>query len=160
MYPTEITITADGTESRRSDQYTTDVTADELDHVAVSLNENDTAAIHRCEHCSQELDPDNTAETLDGNDPWCPGNDDGTEDSSPHKPVIVPLTWAQNAGVILDDEQDAVHVYIAADDPRGGFQMTIRRMEDGSLIMHLPYEGMSGPHMPLKEIHAGTFKLG
>lgn len=31
---------------------------------------------------------------------------------------------------------------------------------DGRLLMHLPYENMPLPHMPLTHLHSGTFQLG
>jgi len=94
------------------------------------------------------------AETLQG----CPGQDwSGT---NTWEPVDPPLSWCKSAGVNTDPRDDAVTVSISVGDPRGGFTMTIRRLPDGRLVMYLPYPERSLLHLPLREIHPGTYEVG
>src|SRR5262249_39058457 len=60
-----------------------------------------------------------------------------------------PLGWVNSATIHLDREDDAVHVLISVGDPRGAFAMTVRRLQDGRLVMHVPYPGEGMSHMPL-----------
>jgi hypothetical protein len=38
--------------------------------------------------------------------------------------------------------------------------MEIRRHDDGSIIMFVPYEGMSMAHAPIRQLHPGSFAIG
>lgn len=71
-----------------------------------------------------------------------------------------PLSWCNSANIRQDPDDDAVHVSISVGDPRGAFAMTIRRLDDGSLVMHVPYPGESMPHMKLTDLHPGTYRIG
>lgn len=71
-----------------------------------------------------------------------------------------PLDWFHSAGVFTSSEEDRVQFAISLADPRGAFVVTIRRLPDGRLIMHVPHEDMPSPHMPLSELHPGTFEIG
>lgn len=71
-----------------------------------------------------------------------------------------PLGWLNSATIHLDREDDACHVLISCGDPRGAFAMTIRRLDNGNLVMHVPYPRDSMLHMPLAEHHEGTYKVG
>lgn len=125
----------------------------DLSSVFLKLNEDDDMQEKRCAHCTEDMDPDNPAQVVEG-DRFCDSND------GPHVPEWSPLTWAKNVTIETDEEADAIHVTIAHADPRGGWQMTIRRMENGQLIMHLPYEGMSSPHASMRKITEGTYEVG
>jgi hypothetical protein len=70
------------------------------------------------------------------------------------------LDWCNSASIQLDAEDDAVHVSISCGDSRGAFVMTVRRLPDGSLIMHLPYPEAGLLHRPLTRIHDGTYQIG
>lgn len=72
----------------------------------------------------------------------------------------VPLSWVNSASIDLREGYDEVTVSISVGDPRGAFVMTIRRTDDGRMFMHVPYENMPCPHMPLTHLHGGTFQLG
>lgn len=86
------------------------------------------------------------------------GDCDGTG-TGPHEWAWVPGSFANSASIHVSDD-DSISVNISVGDPRGSFRMQIRRMEDGTLILHVPYAGMSAPHMPLTELHPGTFRIG
>jgi hypothetical protein len=70
------------------------------------------------------------------------------------------LDWCNSAAIRLDEADDAVHVSISVGDPRGAFVMTVRRLPDGTLIMHLPYPESGMLHRPLTKIHEGTYQIG
>jgi len=81
-----------------------------------------------------------------------------------HVPESTPLSWVNSAGIHLDAESDAVTVSISVGDPRGAFAFTVRQIEpedggDPYLIMHTPYPGMGWAHMPLTEMHPGTYRV-
>jgi hypothetical protein len=71
-----------------------------------------------------------------------------------------PLGWCNSATIHLDREEDSVTVLISVGDPRGAFAFTVRRLQDGRLIMHTPYPGESMPHLGLTEIRPGTYEVG
>jgi len=70
-----------------------------------------------------------------------------------------PLTWLNSARLVADPDDDAVHCYISVGDPRGAFGFTVRRLSDGTLVIHTPYpeEGLS--HMETKHSHPGTLSV-
>lgn len=74
--------------------------------------------------------------------------------------VEAPLGWCNSATIGLDPADNAVHVSISAGDCRGAFALTIRKLPDGSLVMHLPYVGMPAPHMRMTDGGWGRIDLG
>lgn len=82
---------------------------------------------------------------------------DGYTLATPTRDVRGLFNWA---GVEVTENE--VRVQISVADPRGCFQMTLRRGgEHGELVLlHLPHEGETTPHAPLRELHTGTFVVG
>lgn len=66
-------------------------------------------------------------------------------------------SWANGAGVIVDGNQ--VQVWVSTGDPRGAFTMTLRRLDNGEIIIHLPYEGEGLPHEETRQISPGTLVI-
>lgn len=64
-----------------------------------------------------------------------------------------------SASLNFDDEHMGCTVTISVGDPRGAFAMTVRRLENGKLILHVPYEADPLPHMPLRKLHEGTYEI-
>ncbi len=71
-----------------------------------------------------------------------------------------PLGWANSAAITLDRKDDAITLSVSVGDPRGAFTLTVRRLSDGTLVMHVPYVNESFQHMPLTLLHEGTYKIG
>ena len=65
-----------------------------------------------------------------------------------------PEAWCNSAGV--DIRKDSVQVWISIGDPRGAFVMEARKLEDGRIVLHLPYPGESLPQMETEHLHGGT----
>jgi len=65
-----------------------------------------------------------------------------------------------SAAITFQPDDESVTVSISVGDPRGAFTMTVRRLTDGSLVLHVPHAGDSTPHMPLVEDHPGTYRIG
>lgn len=126
---------------------------EDREHVQVELNGPDESRQDALTELRSELTGD-------------PDEDEDTRREIARLESPEPLAWANHANIFLDRGEDSVTVTISVSDPRGSFGMTIRRVPDGDgdysgqLIMHVPYEGMTSPHMPLKEIHPGTFVIG
>jgi len=76
------------------------------------------------------------------------------------EPTSGALSWLNSARVTADPDEDAVHCVVSVADPRGGFCFTVRRMNDGTLIMHVPQPRDGMLHAPLEEMHPGTFRIG
>lgn len=112
----------------------------------------ETCAEEDCEDCeaSGVTDDDQECSTCEGS-----GSVPQDHDWEP-----IPLSWVNSASIDLRESHDEVTVSISVGDPRGAFVMTIRRTDDGRMFMHVPYENMSYPHMPLTRLHGGTFQLG
>ena len=68
-----------------------------------------------------------------------------------------PEVWVNSAGVRITD--DGVQVWVSTGDPRGAFQMEIRRVRDGRIYLHVPHADASLLHEDLTPLHAGTFAL-
>lgn len=85
-----------------------------------------------------------------------------SECERPHKVAKehVPLGWVNSAGMEFNESGDSVTVSISTGDPRGAFGMTIRRTDDGKLIMHVPHPGEPFAHEELTELHTGTYRVG
>lgn len=69
-------------------------------------------------------------------------------------PATSPMQWCNSAGVRV--REDSVQVWVSIGDPRGGFVMEARRLDDGRIMLSLPYPGESSPHMETERIHDGT----
>ncbi len=67
-----------------------------------------------------------------------------------------PLSWMNSARMIVDEAEDSVSLLVSVGDPRGAFCMTVRRKDDGTIVLHVPHEKDSMPHMDLKDIGHGT----
>jgi len=59
----------------------------------------------------------------------------------------------------IDLHGDEVHVGISCGDPRGAFVMTLRKRPDGELVLHVPNQGESFPHIGTRELSPGTLLL-
>lgn len=77
-----------------------------------------------------------------------------------HEWESLPLSWLNSAGIEVSQSNDRVQLNVSVGDPRGCFTMELRRSDTHGLLMHLPHEGMSAPHVPLRELHPGTYVLG
>ncbi len=75
------------------------------------------------------------------------------------EPKRVPLAWCNSSAMTWSAEEDSVTVSISVDDPRGAFAFTVRRLSDGTLVMHTPYPGEPLPHMALRELSPGTYQI-
>ena len=60
----------------------------------------------------------------------------------------------------IDWTGDSISVTISTGDPRGAFAMTVRVMDDGTVLMHLPHPSDGMLHEPLHELHPGTYRIG
>lgn len=69
------------------------------------------------------------------------------------------LGWVNSAAISLNRGHDAMTVAISVGDPRGAFAFTVRRLQDGRLMMYVPYAGEPMPHMTLTEIQPGTYEI-
>lgn len=115
---------------------------------------------------SVEFDPDYACTCPDCGafipDPTNPGDGDHEPDcgSSEWEPSG-PGTIANGAGVRVSDGPGGpeVSVWLSVGDPRGAFCMTLRRISDGSLILHLPHPGETMAHVETEELHPGTLRL-
>lgn len=70
------------------------------------------------------------------------------------------FSWLNWADVVKSEKYDELHLRASLGDPRGCFVITIRRMSNGELIMHVPHEDESAAHMKLTKLHEGTYKIG
>jgi hypothetical protein len=86
--------------------------------------------------------------------PW---DRDYSDDEDSRPEPTNPEAWCNAAGVEVAG--DEVRVWISTGDPRGAFQMTARRMDDGTIILHMPYPGEGMPHEETVEIHPGTLAV-
>lgn len=82
-----------------------------------------------------------------------------TGDLNMAEPATGPGSWCNSAAISVSDQENTVHVSISVGDPRGAFVMTIRKLDDGRLVMHTPYQGMGFAHMPLRKLNPGTYEI-
>jgi hypothetical protein len=71
-----------------------------------------------------------------------------------------PLGWCNMAAIVLDRAEDTVKLLISTGDPRGAFSLTVRRMDDGRLMMYAPHPSDSALHESLTEIRPGAYEVG
>jgi hypothetical protein len=127
----------------------------DLTSVYLALNENGDVQDKRCAACEEEMDPDNPTAVLGGDDK-CLDTEDGT-----HDPEWLPLSWAQNVVIEVDEEQDMITLSLAHAEPRGGWSMRFwRNQENGQILMSLPHEGMNEPHASMRKISESTYEVG
>ena len=131
-------------------------------HVSVTFSGDDVS--HRCAACGEGLTATTDGYESELTGPACPYSAD---DDGAHDPEPVPLSWANSATIVTDDDEDSVTVTISVGDPRGAFCFTVRRVPDdadsdlgGRLVLHVPYPGESCGHRPLTQLHPGTFVIG
>lgn len=127
----------------------------ELSQILVALNEDGDMSEIRCVHCGEDLNEADPTVTAKDGDPECTESDTGLHDKE-----WAPLTWAKNIAIDFDKEADQIDLAIATGEPRGGWQLRLRRTPDGVVLMHLPHATMNGPHEPIRELHPGTFVIG
>lgn len=68
-------------------------------------------------------------------------------------------TFANSAGIHVSNDGTELSVTISVGDPRGAFSMTVRKLPDGRMILHVPYADMPMGHRDLVEMHPGTFEI-
>lgn len=91
------------------------------------------------------------------------GEDDGETvcpDLGTHNPGRIPLSWCNSAGIHPEPDGDSITVTLSVADPRGAFCMSIRRTEDGRLLLHVPHPDEGWLHAPLAPVHPGTYAVG
>lgn len=70
-----------------------------------------------------------------------------------------PLTWLNSARISTSPEDDSVTCIVSVGDPRGGFAFTVRRLPDGRIVLHVPHQGESMAHLPVRPLHDGTLEI-
>lgn len=146
--------------------------SDDVETVLVEFD-TDSAETHRCTACYEPLTEEDGVYKGGRQGAECTENISDEPDADgdyyylPHDPEPIPLSWVNSAGVHLNEGEDSVTVTISVGDPRGAFAFTVRRIPAdadgelaGRLLMHTPYPGQSSPHMPVKELHPGTYVIG
>ena len=146
--------------SLNGDDTFTDDDLSETFRVHVPVHE-DGAPPLVCLHCGEEIDHDGEGgyhhldPSDDDNPQLCDGFEPDDEDNQA-EPAPTPLAWCNSAGLTLDPDDDAVHVRVSIGDPRGAFVMTVRRLPDGRIVLHLPYPGQPMAHAVTAPLHDGT----
>ena len=98
------------------------------------------------------INGEEAARVEDSSDDWVAVIPEGLPEGSTD-----PAAWCNDAGVRVKD--GAVQVWVSVADDRGGFQMEVRRTEDGRMFIHLPYPEETGPHMETVALHPGTLEV-
>lgn len=70
--------------------------------------------------------------------------------------VVGPLSWLNSARITADPDDDAIHCVVSVGDPRGGFCFTVRRRDDGQLLIHVPHPGEGMAHEKTEALFPGT----
>lgn len=68
-----------------------------------------------------------------------------------------PVQWCNSAGVIVRDGE--VQVWISTGDPRGAFTMTMRKLQDGRIMLFTPHENDTCAHEETRLSHPGALVL-
>lgn len=80
---------------------------------------------------------------------------DNPDAESGYPKVVGPLSWLNSASIELRPDYDEVNMYVSVGDPRGAFAFTVRRLNDGRIVIHTPYPGESRPHVRTQYLHGG-----
>lgn len=118
-------------------------------------------AEYRCSVCGQAL----AEQMIDGQ--WVLASATGVvvdcADEDGHKPVAVPLAWANSLAVELRPQDDQIRFLLSVGTPLGAFGFSVRRFvnEDGEEEMRLrvPNPADGEPHMKLIEIFPGEYRI-
>jgi hypothetical protein len=144
--------------------------------------EGDSDGIRECQHCHGTIEVRSFNEGTEDAPKWTEQyahQETGDrackpEDVSMHDPDFEPevdelpnaepiprgcADIVNSASINFDDDHMECTVTISVGDPRGAFAMTIRRLNDGKLILHVPHEAEPLPHMPLHKLHEGTYEI-
>jgi hypothetical protein len=105
-----------------------------------------------CEACEGEGYPDDE----DGDPSECEACEGHGEAPGLH----VPGYGIPGNGASIRVQPDSVQVAISVADPRGGFQMEVRRRPDGGYWLHVPYAGEPMEHARMVLDHPGTYRVG
>jgi len=140
------------------------VTLEDFSDATVRFDGKEEPYNHRCRACGELV----SSSGEDGDDDECQENERDDDTFGPHDPAPVALNWVNHAGVSIDEEDDSVTLHISVGDPRGAFTLTVRRIPvdadnpelAGKLVMHVPYTGEPTPHVPLADLHPGTYIVG
>ncbi|GAA1748635.1 hypothetical protein [Streptomonospora arabica] len=147
------------------------LTEDDAESVQWEFDPDGCGAQYRCRACGSELAAGADGWEDERGESRCrafePATDDDPDDGDgPHDPETIPLGWCNHAGITADADADAITLAVSVGDPRGQFELTIRRVPAdapgelaGCLVMHVPYPGEPGPHVPLRGLHPGTYVL-
>lgn len=163
--------------------------ADGLEAVGIELPGEDGAAEVTCRECGAELERDGVTwvsdpggadcEAADEDEcPTCEGTGTGREfgpdgyetgcetcagtGSVPgsHVAEPTPFGWANSARIHLSEDGSEITLTVSIGDPRGGISMTARRMDDGTILLHVPTLDRVKSHMHYATVaHEGTFIL-
>ena len=119
---------------------------------------------HRCTHCGASKKCSMCEGVKPGDCTLCGGSgrcdecdDDG--DIEVHRWERLPLHWINSVGFTTDPVRDRVYLDVSLGDPRGCLRMEVRRTDDGRIFLHVPYVGMSQPHVPLTDVSPGTMEI-
>lgn len=70
-----------------------------------------------------------------------------------------PLGWLNSAALTLDRAEDSLTLSFSVDDPRGGFRITVRRFDDGTLVLTVPQPDEALLHRPLRKLTNGVYEI-
>tara|TARA_R100000353_G_scaffold11516_1_gene12189 strand:- start:390 stop:740 length:351 start_codon:yes stop_codon:yes gene_type:complete len=68
-------------------------------------------------------------------------------------------SWLNWASITKSERYDELYLNVSIADPRGSIGITIRRTDDGELLLFTPTEDEHG-HVKIKKLGEGRFKLG
>jgi hypothetical protein len=63
------------------------------------------------------------------------------------------LDWLNSARLVASPKEDAIHCYVSIDDPRGALGFTVRRLQDGRIVIHCPYPEDTMPHVNVARLN-------
>ena len=66
-------------------------------------------------------------------------------------------SWCTSAFIDVDGNE--LIFGFSTGDPRGGFVMTVRRLDNGQILIHVPHGGMTSAHEDLEPLHEGTLVI-
>lgn len=114
-----------------------------------------------CKHCGQPVTSDDEGETWTHEDTELSACDPDQLDTGVDSATATPATIAPGnwIGFTTSPEKQETRVEISVGDPRGSFTMTVRRLDDGRLILHVPHPETAEAHMRTRELHPGTYEI-